>query len=158
MKGSMAAMTDPEMFHLLPAWWLLSCCKLKVVKPVKNPEHESTTSWPQTAKLTSTGSWILTFWWTGSHQPANFEFQRRPLALRSKAMFPMTSPARCSNSVARPPVTLMTISRLFSRHRMVPLSQSRCRSWISSVVLYSCCEYWPLTVVLPMTLRLNDTQ
>lgn len=35
-KGSKAAMIEPEMFHLLPAWWLLSCSKLIVVKPEKS--------------------------------------------------------------------------------------------------------------------------
>lgn len=34
MKGSKAAKTEPEIFHLLPAWWLCSCSKLIVVKPV----------------------------------------------------------------------------------------------------------------------------
>lgn len=33
-KGSRAATTEPEIFHLLPAWWLLSRSKLNVVKPV----------------------------------------------------------------------------------------------------------------------------
>jgi len=34
-KGSKAATIEPDTFHLLPAWWLLSFSKLIVVKPVK---------------------------------------------------------------------------------------------------------------------------
>lgn len=39
-KGSKAAITEPEMFHLLPAWWLLSCSKLIVVKPGKRKKKK----------------------------------------------------------------------------------------------------------------------
>lgn len=155
MKGSKAAMTDPEMANFLPARWLLSFRKLRTVKPVKNPTYTDSTPWWQTANIDE--KIILPICSDQKRWPS-FEFQSRLLALRSKAMCPMTSPANCCNSLAWPPTMLMTTSRLSSSHIRVPLSQSRHRSRTSFVVLYSRREYWPLTPVVPMTFLSHDTQ
>lgn len=92
------------------------------------------------------------------YRPALFEFQSRLLALRSKAMFPPTPPAKCSSSSAWPPVKVMLRSCSSSSHRRPPLSQSRYMSRISFVVWYNCCEYRLSTVVVPMLFWSHDTQ
>lgn len=92
------------------------------------------------------------------NRPAPFEFQRRLLALRSKAMFPLTPPAKCSSSLGLPPIMLMMRTCSPSSQRMPPLSQSRYRFWISFVVRYSCCGCRLSAVVVPMLFWSHDTQ
>lgn len=113
-KGSKAATTEPETFHLLPAWWLLSFSKLRVVKPGKNKARcKDTCINPKQTMLFS------------DYQPVLLEFQRRLLALRSKATLPRTPPAICSSSLALPSIMFMLKIRSSSSQNIPPLSQSR---------------------------------